>query len=53
MSSRVHYLALGFHQQHQRAVAVALYSDPGVLGADATSNTLNAIDDTHFYREAF
>jgi hypothetical protein len=44
MSFQVHYLALGFHQQHAGAVDVPLYPDPGVLGADATSDSLHTID---------
>ena len=35
----VDYLAPGSRQQRQHADAVPLYTDPGVLGADATSNT--------------
>jgi hypothetical protein len=39
VSFQVHYFALGFHQQHHRAVAIPVYPDPGVLGANATCNT--------------
>ena len=45
MFFQVDYLAPGFCQQHQRAAAVPLYPDPGVLGADATSNTPHTIVD--------
>jgi hypothetical protein len=41
VSFRVDYLAPGSRQHHQHAGAVPLYPDPGVLGADATSNTLH------------
>jgi len=45
VSFRADYLTLGFRQQHQRAAAIPLFPDPGILGADATSNTPHTIVD--------